>query len=60
MGGFRAKSLADAIMFKVWQAFENPELTQPFLDHIAVRLRHHGDLCRGSDHDAQTTFLSTP
>ena len=57
MGGFRAKSLADAIMFKVWQAFENPELTQPFLDHIAVRLRHHGDLCRGSDHDAQTTFL---
>jgi hypothetical protein len=57
MGGFRAKSLADAIMFKVWQAFESPELTQPFLDHIAVRLRHHGDLCRGSDHDAQTTFL---
>ena len=59
MDGFRAKSLADAIMFKVWQAFENPELTQPFLDHIAVRLRQHGDLCRGSDHDAQTTFLGT-
>ena len=58
MGGFRAKSLADAIMFKVWQAFENPELTQPFLDHIAVRLRHHGDLCRGTDHDEQKAFLS--
>ena len=59
IGGYRAKRLADAIMFKVWQAFENPELTQPFLDHIAVRLRQHGDLCRGTDHDAQTTFLRT-
>jgi hypothetical protein len=29
MGGFRAKRLADAIMFKAWQAFDNPELTQP-------------------------------
>lgn len=57
-GGFRAKSLADAIMFKAWQAFENPNLTQPFLDHIAVRLRHHGDLCRGSDHDEQKAFLN--
>jgi hypothetical protein len=57
-GGFRAKSLADAIMFQAWQAFENPELTRPFLDHIAVRLRHHGDLCRGTDHKAQETFLS--
>jgi hypothetical protein len=58
MGDFRAKTLADAIMFKVWEAFENPELTQPFLNHIAVRLRHHGDLCRGSGHDAQKDFLS--
>ncbi len=58
MGGFRAKSLADAIMFKVWQVFENPELTQPFLDHVAVRLHHHGDLCRGSDHDEQKVFLN--
>ena len=58
MGGFREKSLADAIMFKVWEAFEKPALTQPFLDHIAVRLRHHGNLCRGSDHDAQKAFLS--
>ena len=57
IGGYQAKRLADAIMFKVWQAFENPELTQPFLDHVAVRLRNHGDLCRGTDHDAQETFL---
>ena len=58
IGGLRGKSLADAIMFKAWQMFEEPELTQPFLDHIAVRLRHHGDLCRGTDHDAQKAFLS--
>ena len=58
IGGFHAKSLADAIMFKGWQVFEKPELTQLFLDHIAVRLSNFGDLCRGSDHDAQETFLA--
>jgi len=58
MGGFRGKSLADAIMFKAWPEFDKPELTRPFLDHIAVRLRHHGDLCRGTDHDAQKAFLN--
>jgi hypothetical protein len=57
VGGYRAKSLADAIMFKAWQVFENPELTGPFLEHIAVRQRHHGDLCRGTDHEAQKTFM---
>jgi hypothetical protein len=57
IGGFRQKSLADAIMFKVWPLFDQPELTQPFLDHIAVRLRQNGDLCRGSDHDEQATFV---
>ena len=57
IGAFHVKSLADAIMFKAWQVFENPELTQLFLEHIAVRLRHFGDLCRGLDHDAQKTFL---
>jgi hypothetical protein len=57
IGGFHVKSLADAIMFKAWQVFENPELTQLFLDHIAIRLRHFGNLCRGSDHDAQKAFL---
>ena len=59
MGGFRGKSLADAIMFKAWQVFDNPELTRPFLEHIAVRLRHHGDLCRGTDHDAQKAFINS-
>ena len=59
MGGFRSKSLADAIMFKAWQVFNNPELTRPFLEHIAVRLRQHGDLCRGTDHDAQKAFINS-
>ena len=59
MGGFRGKSLADAIMFKAWQEFDNPELTSPFLEHIAVRLRHYGDLCRGTDHDAQKAFINS-
>jgi hypothetical protein len=45
-------------MFKAWHAFDRPELTRPFLEHIAVRLRHHGDLCRGTDHDAQKAFLN--
>jgi hypothetical protein len=57
-GGFRGKTLADAIMFKAWQVFENPELTRPFLEHIAVRLRHHGEFCRGTDHEAQEAFMS--
>ena len=55
-GGYQDKSLADAIMFKSWQVFEETELTQPFLRHMAVRLREHGDLCRGTDHSAQDTF----
>jgi len=58
MAGFHAKRLADTIMFKAWPEFDKPELTRPFLDHIAVRLRHHGDLCRGTDHDAQNAFLN--
>jgi hypothetical protein len=58
MGGFRGMSLADAVMFKAWQAFD-PELTRPFLDHIAARLHHHGDLCRGLDRDAQKAFINS-
>jgi hypothetical protein len=45
-------------MFKAWQMFENSELMRPFLEHIALRLRHHGDLCRGTDHEAQEAFMS--
>lgn len=59
MGGFHGKNLADAIMFKAWQEFDNPELTRPFLEHIAVRLRQHGDLCRGTDHEEQKVFISS-
>lgn len=58
IGGFRGKNLADAIMFKAWQAFDHPELTRPFLEHIAARLRHHGGLCRGTDHDKQKAFMN--
>jgi hypothetical protein len=57
-GSFHAKRLADAIMFKAWQVFERRELTRPFLEHIAVRLHKHGELCRGTDHDAQKAFIS--
>jgi hypothetical protein len=46
-------------MFNTWHVFDNPELTRPFLEHIAVRLRHHGDLWRGTDHDAQKAFINT-
>jgi hypothetical protein len=56
LGDIRRRTLADAIMFKAWQAFDIPELTQPFLEHIAVRVRQHGELYRGSDHDAQKSF----
>jgi hypothetical protein len=56
-GGFLGKSLADAIMFKAWQVLEKPELTRPLLEHIAVRLCHHGDLCRGTDHEARKAFM---
>ena len=59
MGGFRGKSLADAVMFKAWQVFDNPEMTRPFLEHVAALLRHHGDLCRGTDHDAQQAFTES-
>ena len=47
------------MMFKAWQVFDNPELTRPFLEHVAVRLRQHGDLCRGTDHDAQKAFINS-
>jgi hypothetical protein len=52
------ETLADAIMFKAWQVFEVPELTRPFLEHIALRLRRHGDLCRGTDYKARNAFMS--
>jgi hypothetical protein len=50
-------TLADAIMFRAWEVFEYPALTRPFLDHVALRLREFGDLCRGSDPEAQTIFM---
>ncbi len=50
-------TLADAIMFKAWKLFELPELTWPFLDHVALRLRQYGDLCRGTDREAQEAFV---
>jgi hypothetical protein len=59
LGDFRDKNLADAIMFKVWRELDHPELMQPFLEHIAIRLRDHHDLCRGTDRDAQESFINS-
>ncbi|MGA7326225.1 MAG: hypothetical protein WBX25_17505 [Rhodomicrobium sp.] len=58
-GGYQDKSLADAIMFRSWQVFEEPELTQPFLRHMVARLQEHGDLCRGTNRSAQEAFETT-
>ena len=56
MGEFRDKTLADAIMFRAWEAFEDPTLTGLFLEHIAVRLYQYGELCRGTDAKAIDGF----
>ena len=56
MGGFRNKTLADSIMFKAWEAFEDPALTGPFLEHVAARLHQYGELCRGTDFKASDAF----
>ena len=55
-GNYQDMTLADAIMFKAWKLFELP-LTWPFLDHVALRLRQYGDLCRGTDREAQEAFV---
>ena len=57
MGEFRDKTLADAIMFKAWEVFEDPALTGPFLEHVAARLHHYGDLCRGTNGKANEAFV---
>lgn len=58
MGEFRDKTLADAIMFKAWEVFDDPALTGPFLEHVAARLHQHGDLCRGTDFKANEAFAA--
>src|SRR6266404_4534364 len=58
-GSAHARRLADAIMFKVWPVFERADLTDPFVDNIAARLRNHGPLFHGLDHKEQQTFLET-
>jgi hypothetical protein len=57
MGEFRDKTLADAIMFKAWEVFEDPALTGPFLAHVAARLHQYGELCRGTDVKANEAFV---
>jgi len=54
---FHIKTLADAILFRAWKEFENPLLTELFLQHVTARLHQHGDLCRGTDHRARDAFL---
>ena len=56
IGGFHEKTLADAIMFKAWDSFEDPALTDLFSDHIAARLHQFGQLCRGTDSKAIESF----
>jgi len=55
-GGFQDKTLADAIMFKAWEVFEEPSLIRPFLDHVSCRLHQFGELCRGTGLEAQDAF----
>jgi hypothetical protein len=56
MGEFRDKTLADAIMFRVWEVFEEPALSGPFLAHMAARLHQYGELCRGTNMQANDAF----
>jgi hypothetical protein len=56
MGEFRDKTLADAIMFRAWKVFEEPALTGPFLAHMVARLHQHGELCRGTNMQANKAF----
>ena len=56
MGGFREKTLADAIMFKVWDVFEDPALSGLFMDHVAARLHNYGEIYRGTDSKAIKAF----
>lgn len=56
MGEFYEKTLADAIMFKAWDEFEDPALTSLFMDHVAARLQQFGELFRGSDFKANEAF----
>lgn len=55
-GEFRKKTLADAIMFKAWEVFEDPDLTDVFLDQIITKLNHHLGLCCGIDFRANEAF----
>ena len=56
IGEFRDKTLADAIMFRAWEGFEDPALTDPFLEHVSARLHQYGELCRGTDFKAGDAF----
>ncbi len=55
-GNFKGKSLADAILFRAWKVIDQPALTRPIVEHIAIRLREHGDLLRGSDYRSNEAF----
>ncbi|MEY9463870.1 NACHT domain-containing protein [Bradyrhizobium ottawaense] len=55
-GNGHGRRLADAIMFRVWPIFERVDLTEPFVDDIAARLRNHGPLFLGLDLKGQKAF----
>ncbi len=56
MNEFREKTLADAIMFKAWEVFEDPDLTDIFLTHIVTKLNQHVGLCCGTNIRANEAF----
>ena len=53
---FREKTLADAIMFRAWEVFDQPGVTDPFLAHIAARLQGCGELYLGTNYKAKKAF----
>jgi hypothetical protein len=53
---FTLARVSDAIMFKAWDVFDQPGLTDFFLENVAVRLFQHGNLCRGTDYDQNKAF----
>lgn len=57
-GEFREKTLADGIMYRAWQVFDESTLTAAFLAHVDARLHQYGELCRGTDYKANEGFVN--
>jgi hypothetical protein len=55
-GDFHRKRLTDAIFMTAWRHFDMPAVTDLFIEHIFTRLRHGGELLRGTDHRKHEAF----